>query len=96
MLGRCGRSEPISMQFVSSLRTKKGGALSQELGSRILTLILDFSEHFVSLSYAAATTARGTFAVSAHAVLPYASQAGIPRYLNGFQKFQQPQKAGNA
>ena len=72
----------------------------------ILTLILDFSEHFVSLSYAAATTARGTFAaattahgtfaVSAHAALPYASQAGIPRYLNGFQKFQQPQKAGNA
>ena len=35
----------------------------------ILTLILDFSEHFVSLSYAAATTARGTFAVSAHAAL---------------------------
>jgi hypothetical protein len=46
--------------------------------------------------FAAATTARGTFAVSAHAALPYASQAGIPRYLNGFQKFQQPQKAGNA
>eukprot|EP00966_Prymnesium_polylepis_P105721 2448654-Prymnesium_polylepis.1 len=23
-------------------------------------------------------------------------QAGIPRYLNGIQKFQQPQKAGNA
>ena len=47
MLGRCGRSEPISMQFVSSLRTKKGGALSQELGSRILTL-QDFSEQSVS------------------------------------------------
>eukprot|EP00966_Prymnesium_polylepis_P314821 7274411-Prymnesium_polylepis.1 len=28
--------------------------------------------------------------------LPYASQAGIPRYLNGFQKIQQPQKAGSA
>ena len=59
----------------------KGGALSQELGSMILTLILDFSEHFVSLSYAAATTARGTFAAAttAHGTFAVSAHAALRR-----------------
>ena len=71
----------------------------------ILTLILDFSEHFVSLSYAAATTARGTFAaattahgtfaVSAHAALRRCRTRRRPAFLaisTDYRNFNSPRK----
>ena len=72
---------PRTPDAVRFLCEPKGGALSQELGSMILTLILDFSEHFVSLSYAAATTARGTFAAAttAHGTFAVSAHAALRR-----------------
>ena len=61
----------------------------------ILTLILDFSEHFVSLSYAAATTARGTFAVSAHQLMPRCRTRRRPAFLaisTDSRNFNSPRK----
>ena len=75
------RGPPRTPDAVRFLCEPKGGALSQELGSMILTLILDFSEQFVSLSHAAATTARGTFAAAttAHGTFAVSAHAALRR-----------------